>query len=419
MRTIAEGVELADGLREVNVLPEEYARLLGYPRGWTLEGRPLELAEWARDWYAEHGRPWIYARQAQSFSLAGGGVSIDGARFTSPRLEKTLRQAEAHSVILAAISAGAEAEEEARRRWENERPDEYFFLEIYGSAVVEHLTALAGARLCDWAEQNGMAVLPHFSPGYPEWDVAEQPQLLALLEQTRRTSLPGPLEALESGMLRPKKTQLAVFGLTRHTDRVQRLTELNPCESCTFGPCRYRRAPYRRAPRSCGEPVPAMAVLDRDAEYSVNRRALARWAAQRLTLTACDDGSLNAVFRYDGTTCTNMGRPLAFDYRVKLGPRSEGYPIREQHCAPAAGDTGHTFMCQYVGNPEGLMAAIAGEKPLLGEKLNTVLAWRREASGAGCFCTSPSRDHKWGLVFETIHYALLQQEPALNGNEEG
>jgi hypothetical protein len=417
MRTIAEGIELADLVPEVNVLREEYTRLLGYPKGWELEGRPLELAEWARDWYAEHGQPWIYARQAEIFSLSEG-LCIDGATFTSKRLQKTLREAEAHSVIAAAVSAGPEAEEEARRRWDSDRPDEYFFLEIYGSAVVEHLTALAGARLCDWAEQNGMAILPHASPGYPEWDVAEQPQLLALLKRTRREQFPGPVEVLESGMLRPKKTQLAVFGLTRHTDRVRRLIELNPCESCTFGPCRYRRAPYRRPPRSCGEPVRAMAVLDQDAEYSVNRKALARWAAERLSLTTHNDGSVEAVFRYDGTTCTNMGRPLAFDYQVSLGSRSEGYPIREQQCAPAAGDTGYTFMCGFQENPERLMEAIAEEKPLQGQKLNAVLAWQREPSGAGCFCTSVSRDHKWGLVFETIHYALVQQEQPRNGTDD-
>lgn len=421
MRTISDGIELADAIGEVNVLPEEYTRLLGYPRGWILQGRPLELAEWARGWYAEHGRPWIYARQAESFSLDHGAVCIDGARFTSPRLERTLRQAEAHSVIVAAVSAGPEAEEEARRRWESERPDEYFFLEIYGSAVVEHLTALAGARLCDWAEQNGMAVLPHASPGYPEWDVAEQPQLLALLQhpesKSKRPPVQGPVEALESGMLRPKKTQLAVFGVTRHTDRVRRLTDLNPCESCTFGPCRYRRAPYRRPPRSCGEAVPAIAVLDRDAEYSVNRKALARWAAERLSLSTHHDGSVEAVFRYDGTTCTNMGRPLAFDYRVKLGPEAEGYPIREQQCAPAGEDIGYTFMCGYQEDPERLMDAIAQEKPLHGRKLDAVLAWQREPSGAGCFCTSVSRDHKWGLVFETIHYALVQRELARSATD--
>ena len=61
-------------------------------------------------------------------------------QFTSKRLESTLQQAEAHSVILVAVGAGAEAEEEARRRWADEKPDEYFFLEMYASAVVEHLT---------------------------------------------------------------------------------------------------------------------------------------------------------------------------------------------------------------------------------------------------------------------------------------
>jgi len=161
-----------------------------------------------------------------------------------------------------------------------------------------------------------------------------------------------------------------------------------------------------------------MAGLDQDAEYSVNRKALARWAAERLSLTTHNDGSVEAVFRYDGTTCTNMGRPLAFDYRVNLGSRSEGYPIRDQQCAPAAGDTGYTFMCGFQENPERLMETIAEEKPLHGQKLNAVLAWRRELSGAGCFCTSVSRDHKWGLVFETIHYALVQQEQPRNGTNE-
>ena len=122
------------------------------------------------------------------------------------------------------------------------------------------------------------------------------------------------------------------------------------------------------------------------------------------------DGSLDALFRYDGTTCTNMGRPLTFQYRVKLGPREEGYPIREQSCAPDAADTGHNFMCQYREDPDGLMGAIENEKPLHGERLNAVLSWRREANGAGCYCEGASRNHKWGLVLETIHYALVQKE---------
>ena len=154
---------------------------------------------------------------------------------------------------------------------------------------------------------------------------------------------------------------------------------------------------------AAGAPEP-----ERISRYNVNRKALERWAKERLSLSTAPDGSVEAVFRYEGTTCTNMGRPLAFRYHVKLGPRAQGYPIREQSCAPAPGDTGYTYMCQYLEDSSRLMAAIDREKPLNGQQLEAVLEWQREPSGAGCFCAAASRDHKWGLVLETIHYALNQ-----------
>ncbi len=419
MRQVAESIEIADTLTGVDVSPQEYVRLLGYPRGWVLEGRARELADWAREWYAKNGRPWFYARQVESLetdgdTTRGDTIRIDGVAFNCKRLRNAIEQAGAHSAILVAVGAGPEAEEEAGRCWSEERPDEYFFLEVFASAVVEHLTTFAGARLCDWAEQRGMAVLPHSSPGYPDWDVAEQPRLLELIKQTRSESLPSRVDVFDSGMLRPKKTQLAVFGVTRHTERLQRLTSLIPCESCSFRPCQYRRAPYKRAPRTTGEPIPTrFTVLDPGAQYSTNRKALQRWAEERLTMRPAPDGSIDVEFRYDGTTCTNMGRPLAFIYNVKLGPQAEGYPILEQSCRPAPGDTGHRSMCKYIADSESLMAAIENEKPLVGQRLNAVLTWRREPNSAGCYCDPSSRNHKWGLVLETIHCALVQKE--LNG----
>ncbi len=91
-----------------------------------------------------------------------------------------------------------------------------------------------------------------------------------------------------------------------------------------------------------------------------------------------------------------MGRPLAFIYNVKLGPRAEGYPILEQRCAPAAGDTGHESMCKYIEDPERLMTAIDSEKPLIGQRLNAVLDWRREPNGAGCYCEAAKPQSQMG-----------------------
>jgi len=56
------------------------------------------------------------------------------------------------------------------------------------------------------------------------------------------------------------------------------------------------------------------------------------------------------------------------------------------------------------------MVAIDQEKPLLGQRLNDVLTWQRAADSAGCYCEPASRKHKWGLVLETLHYALVQLE---------
>jgi hypothetical protein len=419
-------IEFADTAPVVDIQPAEYNRLLGYPPGWALDGRAQELADMAAGWFAKHGRPWVYARQAERLYTANGStqnasIQIDSVSFTSPRLQSTLQRAEAHSVVLVAAGAGPELEREAQTRWQDEKPDEYFFLEMYGSAVVERLVTMTGARLCSWADQQQMAVLPHYSPGYPEWDISEQSRLLGLITQSGRKRLPSPLEALCSGALRPKKSLLAVFGLTHHTERVRPLTGLVPCENCSFTPCQYRRAPYVRAPESSnliGLPVESVAPrsvstlnvspLNQAAKYGVNTKALKRWAGERLSLESHGDGAINAVFRYDGTTCSNMGRPLTFHYSVKLGPPEEGYLIRGQQCVPAPGDTGHRHMCQY--DDGRLLTAIDSEQPLLGRPLDDVLFWQRPDCAAGCYCDAAGREHKWGLVLETIHYALTHRE---------
>ena len=152
--------------------------------------------------------------------------------------------------------------------------------------------------------------------------------------------------------------------------------------------------------------------LDLDATYSVNRKALKRWTSERLSLDWRVDGSVAATFRYEGTTCSDMGRPLAFVYEVMLGPRDDGYPILDQRCAPAPGDDGHTSMCRYRTAAPQLMEAIAGEKPLHGQPLNDVISWERPESVASCYCEGESRDRKWGLVLETIHFALAEETKA-------
>jgi hypothetical protein len=231
---------------QINIQDSEYSRLLGYPRDRSLEGRARELADNAQKWFSEHGRPWICARECSSLESDGKKLWLCGKEISSRRLLEVFSTASAHRVVLLAASAGKECEEHAKKLWDEEKPDEYYFLESYGSAVVEQLVTLASGRICSWADQNQMAALPHFSPGYAGWNIAGQVPLWELFREQFTAGFPGELDVLESGMLRPKKSQLAIVGLTRDLEKAKHMQSLIPCEQCPYPDCNYRRAPFKR-----------------------------------------------------------------------------------------------------------------------------------------------------------------------------
>ena len=408
-------LEHLDAHPAVNVPEAEYRRLLGYPPHHAPGERADELAAWARQWFADHGRPWAYLREVE-LDVTPDTLRIDGWEFDSAQLRTHLQQAGAGRAMLVAVSAGRSCEEHARQLWQESRPDEYFFLEMFGSAVVEHLVAALNGRICDLAENAGRLAVPHYSPGYTGWDVADQNKLFELIARGMTHPWPEPMEVMSSGMLRPKKSLLAVVGLRPRTGRALTSPKLVPCEACSFSPCQYRRIPYRNAlgPTTAMAALPPRAAgptLTREARYTVNDRALKKWVQERVRIEVLPDGSLAARFRFDGTTCSNLGQPLAFDYAVTLSGPADGYTILHTDCRPAPGDEGHTRMCAYLGDAGALMQAIAGEKPLLGRPLNDVLDWTRTAAPSGCHCSADSRAHKWGLALEAIHYALAQRQP--------
>jgi hypothetical protein len=215
-------------------------------------------------------------------------------------------------------------------------------------------------------------------------------------------------------MLKPKKSLLAVVALVPATSPAALNLQTSPCEGCSLMPCSYRRRPYRHAQmsdaaRTVGTVNSTATPVTPTARYTVNSRALNKWAKERVRFERRPDGAVTASFRFDGTTCSNQGRPLAFNYTVTLSPPEEKSRIIEARCEPVAGDTGFQSMCAYLENADALMQAIAAEKPLLGRPLDDVLDWQRSSAPAGCHCTAASRAHKWGMALEVIHFALAQR----------
>ena len=149
-------------------------------------------------------------------------------------------------------------------------------------------------------------------------------------------------------------------------------------------------------------------LLDRNAKYSISEKALLKWSNDRLTMNVLSDGTIFAKFRYNGTTCSNLGHELIFDYHIELSSSEESYRIKSLKCIPV--NNGYTFMCEYSTDENGVMKEIELEKPLIGKPLNEILTWKRNYNPEGCYCKKESRDYKWGIVFEVLHYKIVQSE---------
>lgn len=227
---------------KIEVRDEEYRRLLGFPAEHELTDRAIDLMHRARSWYVQNGAAWIHIVGASVAVRGKDQVLLADTVFHNARLATRLIDNDAKTAAIVAVSAGAELEQQANRSWQSGLPDEYFFFEIFGSAVVEALIAQVGAQLCRWAESQSATVLRHESPGCGNWDIAEQVLLLRTMKQlASRTFTLDQLEVLESGMLKPKKSQIAVFGISMNTVAATDRFQTASCSSCSLAGCEFRR----------------------------------------------------------------------------------------------------------------------------------------------------------------------------------
>ena len=220
-----------EGLIVRQVSSHELARLLGYPPGHSLSEEASALVTEALDWYAGNGRPRVVAAEHRLEAIRDDRVLLDGITFQSGALADRFRKAEAASLVAVQITAGTEVDEEVSARWRRERPDAGYFLDRLAAAVVEHLTRWMQARLCLEKEAEGLSVTSHYSPGYRGWDIDQQSVLYPLT-----STGPTTVMLLDSGMLFPKHSMLAVYGVGPNA-----VESTSPCRTCDFTPCDFRR----------------------------------------------------------------------------------------------------------------------------------------------------------------------------------
>ena len=116
----------------------------------------------------------------------------------------------ASRVVFLAATIGEAVEEAVTRHFDEGRYAHSVLLDAAATAAVEQVCDSCEAMLRQELAKEGYAMRWRFSPGYGDWDVHAQPELLRL---TQAASIGVSLT--ESLMLRPRKSVTAVIGLLR------------------------------------------------------------------------------------------------------------------------------------------------------------------------------------------------------------
>jgi hypothetical protein len=175
--------------------------------------------------YSEPSGVWeIYGYQAPALQIAGGGYVPD-----SQTLCAHLTGAEQIAVL--AVSVGEKIETRVNELFAAGEYTAALLLDAAATVAVEQVADSVCAFIAASVREKGLCVGERFSPGYGDWDVREQPEILRLAGAERIGVKMTP-----SFMLLPRKSITALLGL-----KPAGSAERTGCALCTKANCRFRR----------------------------------------------------------------------------------------------------------------------------------------------------------------------------------
>jgi hypothetical protein len=203
----------------------------------------------AEQWCQQELTPW-HERRLETISrveecrvVVESNVTLK----TSAGFSRKLHETRAHAVVIFAFTTGDALDRRVKELWAQDRLQESYVLQAYGTGVVEASRSRYGIALCSWADQQGLAILSSDGPGYRDWPVEETGQLLRRL-QSDSTSMAEPICANESGMLQPVHSSVIVYGVTAFAAESLKMDDWVPCCECDLSPCRFRRRARTASP---------------------------------------------------------------------------------------------------------------------------------------------------------------------------
>lgn len=130
-----------------------------------------------------------------------------------------------------AATAGVKAER-LLAKYSRVSPSRAFIHDAVGSAAIESFCDTLNASLRMDNEKTGRFLRPRFSPGYGDFPLGHQTELICALDTPRKISL----VLTDSLMMVPSKSVTAIIGISDTPNRCR----TKSCESCTQEDCKYR-----------------------------------------------------------------------------------------------------------------------------------------------------------------------------------
>ncbi|MGN1166185.1 MAG: Vitamin B12 dependent methionine synthase activation subunit [Lachnospiraceae bacterium] len=158
-------------------------------------------------------------------------IIIENMKIHSKNLSKNLKGCE--QVILLGATLGIKVDL-LMKRYSYTDMARVVVLQACAAAMLEEYLDERQMKLSKEMEKEGFYLRPRFSPGYGDFSILHQKDILSMTDAAKKIGL----TMTDSSMLTPVKSVTALIGLSRKKENCH----IKGCEACEKRDCKYRRS---------------------------------------------------------------------------------------------------------------------------------------------------------------------------------
>lgn len=208
---------------------KEAVRYLGYGRH-AVDEATMNLISQSFQELEKVANARIVYRIFLVYALADDRIEIDGMEIKSKSLGKNMRGCREAVMLGATLGAGVDI---LMRRASLTDMAKAVVLQACAAAMLEEYLDEKQEEIAKELAKEGKYLRPRFSPGYGDFSIDHQGQILAMLDAPKKIGL----TMTGGNMLTPIKSVTAVIAVSTHKEPCHR----KGCEECEKRDCLYRR----------------------------------------------------------------------------------------------------------------------------------------------------------------------------------